>query len=775
MSKVSLGRLLAIAFFVLVTVAVGAPVLAQEAEPEPGEAQEAPAAEEGMKVVVEEIVVTAQKREEDVQEVPVAVSVLRATDLEVLMVGTPDVQILSGRVPSLILESSFGRAFPRFYIRGLGNTDFDLNASQPVSMLLDEVVLENPVVKGIPLFDLDRVEVLRGPQGTLFGRNTPAGVVKFETVKPSQESDAYVRASYGTYDTLDFNFGIGGALTKTLSARFSGLYQSQSDWVDNLYEPGPEDEIGGYETQAYRLQFLWEPSQRFDALVNIHGWDLDGTARIFRGNIIQPGTNELMDDFDQEVVYHDGRNVQEISGFGGLFRMDYQFESATLTSITAYESIDDMYSRGDIDGGYGASFLGPGNYGPGNIPFASESADGLPYLDQWTQELRLASTTGETFDWLFGFFYFDEELQVDSFGYDSLAGGAADGYAWQKQEAESWALFSSIGIALSDLWDLNLGLRYSADDKDFTAQRVTAPFIQTLLYGSGPTVVIPVEVDDDFVSWDASLTYKASNNVNIYGRAATSYRAPSIQGRTLWCPDVDGTNPATDCVSVADTEDILSFELGIKSILAERKLRLNLTGYWFNVNDQQITAVGGQYNTATLLNADVTEGYGAEMDMEWTPSGHFLATLGASYNPTEIQDPNLTVAPCGGGCTVTDPIIGGLAYVDGNPLPNAPEWIFNGIVTLQSSPVYKHLFATLDWAYYSEKNFFLYESEEFKDDSLEFGLRIGYAFSNMKYELALFGRNILDEEIMQGGIDFNNLTAYTNTPRIIGMEFIAHF
>jgi len=761
---------LAIPFAVLVMLAIGAPAIAQE---EATEAQEAPSAEEGMRVVVEEIVVTAQKREEDVQDVPVAMSVLRATDLEVLTVGTPDVQILSGRVPSLVLESSFGRAFPRFYIRGLGNTDFDLNASQPVSMLLDEVVLENPVVKGIPLFDLDRVEVLRGPQGTLFGRNTPAGVVKFETVKPSQESDAYFRASYGTYDTLDFNFGIGGALSKTLSARFSGLYQSQSDWVDNAWEPGPEDEIGGYETQAFRLQFLWEPTERFDALLKVHGWDLDGTARIFRANIIQQGTNDFVSGFDQEVVYQDGRNKQEISGMGGLFRMDYQFESATLTSITAYESIDDMYSRGDIDGGYGAVFAPPS--GPGFIPFSSESADGLPSLDQWTEELRLASTTGETFDWLLGIFYFNEELQVDSFGYDSLAGGIDDGYAWQRQEAESWAVFGSIGVALSDLWDLKAGLRYSSDDKDFEAQRVTPPFIQSLLYGVQPSVVIPVQVDDDFVSWDLTLTYKPSDLVNIYGRAATSYRAPSIQGRTLWCVDVDGTDPATDCVSVADTEDILSFELGLKSILAEQRLRLNLTGYWYNVNDQQITAVGGQYNTATLLNADVTEGYGVEADIEWTPSGHFLATFGASWNPTEIQDPNLTVAACAGGCTITDPIVDGLVYVDGNPLPHAPELIFNGILTLQSDPVYKRFFGTLDWAYYSEKNFFLYESEEFKDDSLEFGLRLGYAFAKNKYELALFGRNILDEEILQGGIDFNNLVGYTNTPRIVGMEFIAHF
>ena len=135
--------------------------------------QEEPQAEEGRTEFVEEVIVTAQKRTEDVQEVPVAITAVLGQDLGVIMAGGPDIRFLSARVPSLTLESSFGRAFPRFYMRGLGNTDFDLNASQPVSMLVDEVVLENPVVKGMPLFDLDRVEILRGPQGTLFGRNTP--------------------------------------------------------------------------------------------------------------------------------------------------------------------------------------------------------------------------------------------------------------------------------------------------------------------------------------------------------------------------------------------------------------------------------------------------------------------------------------------------------------------------------------------------------------------------------------------------------------------------
>jgi len=119
--------------------------------------------------------------------------------------------------------------------------------------------------------------------------------------------------------------------------------------------------------------------------------------------------------------------------------------------------------------------------------------------------------------------------------------------------------------------------------------------------------------------------------------------------------------------------------------------------------------------------------------------------------------------------------VDGLAYVNGNSLPHSPDVIFNGIINWRSDPAKKKLFATLDWAYYSEKSFYLYESEEFNGDSLEFGLRLGYAFSNAKYEVALFGRNIFDAEIARGAIDFNNLTGFMNDPRIIGVEFLARF
>lgn len=755
-----------IAFAIGLSAVAAVPATAQESPPPTPAAEAGPGGEPP--VVLDEIVVTAQKREENIQEVPVSITALDAEKLDLLTAGGADVKFLAGRVPSLTLESSFGRAFPRFYIRGLGNTDFDLNASQPVSMIVDEVVLENPVVKGMPLFDLDGVEVLRGPQGTLFGRNTPAGIVKFDTRKPTSEFEGSVRASYGTFESVDFEAAVGGGLTESLSARLSVLYQSQADWIDNRFT-GEDDALGGHDTWAYRLQFAWQPNEDFDALLNLHGWELDGTSRIFRANILKPGEDDLVTGFEQDEVFHDGLNEQTIEAQGAVLRLEYDLGGAALTSVTGYETITDMYSRGDIDGGFGCGFCGLPN-GPGFVPFPAESADGIPDLDQISQELRLASDTGGAWDYLVGFYYFDESLEVETFGFNSLAPGnpPTGEFNYQLQDAVSWALFGSLDFRPADRWTLKAGLRYTTDEKDFEAARPTGP---------NPTLRPIVEkTDADLLTWDLSATFEANENVNLYGRVGTGFRAPSIQGRIGFCPSdtEQGTNPDTDCVSVADEEKITSFEVGAKTEL-DSTLRLNTAAYLYEVTDQQIVAVGGAANIATLLNADKTNGYGFEIDLDWLPASGWLVTLGTSWNHTEIDDPTLGIAPCGGGCTVLDPIVGGLARVDGNPLPHAPEWIFNGIVDYRR-PIAAGVFSgVLDWAYQSEKSFFLYESEEFNGDSLEIGLRFGYLFAEGTWELAAFARNLLDEEIVQNGIDFNNLTGMTNEPRQLGLEAVLRF
>src|SRR5690348_2126113 len=164
--------------------------------------------------------VTASKRVENMQKVPMAMTVLTPEKLDAFGQSGDGVLQLASRAPSVYAETSYGREFPRFYIRGLGNSDFDLNASQPVSMVYDDVVLENPILKGYPAYDVDRVEVLRGPQGTLFGRNTPAGIVKFDTARPGTDH-SYAHISYGSYSTINAEGAVDGKLSDQAAIRLS--------------------------------------------------------------------------------------------------------------------------------------------------------------------------------------------------------------------------------------------------------------------------------------------------------------------------------------------------------------------------------------------------------------------------------------------------------------------------------------------------------------------------------------------------------------------------
>jgi len=731
--------------------ALPAGVLAQDAAAPAAAPQERAA-------TLDAVQVTAQRRVENIQDVPVSITTLDAEKLGVLGSGGTDIRFLSGRVPSLNIESSYGRAFPRFYIRGLGNTDFDLNASQPVSLIYDDVVLENPLLKGFPVFDIAGVEVLRGPQGTLFGRNTPAGVVKFDSVRPSQDFEGYGKLAYGSDNMWNFEGAVGGALTERWSARVSALYQRRDDSVRNTLAGAPNDGFEGYDESAARVQFLYE-GDGFEGLFNLHRRDLNGTARLFRANLVEPGSNRFVPGFDRDTVSVDGVNFSDLETWGGSARLRWDFGQYSLYSITGYETLESL-NRGDIDGGYGAAFLP--DSGPGFIPFAAESADGIPDHKQITQEVRLESNLDGPFDWQAGAFWFREELTVDSLNYDSLApGNPQTGHAVQEQRNTAWALFASGEYDVSDKLKLRGGLRYTQDKKDFSAS-----VLQAVPFGTPVGGPFFENTDVDDISWDASAVYELNDDVNVYGRVAKGFRAPSIQGRL-----------AFGGISVADSEEVISYEVGIKADLWDRRGRIGFNLFRYNVDGQQLIAVGGATNQAILLNADKSIGQGAELDLQAWLTDTLLVTWGTSYNDTEIRDPNLAVAVCGGGCTVTDPTANGFALVDGNPLPQAPKWIHNltarwGVPVGDDAEFYVYT----DWAYRGQVNFFLYESPEFRGRStLEGGLRVGTNWNQGNYDLAVFGRNITDSTRIVGGIDFNNLTGFVNEPRTWGVEFTAKF
>jgi len=719
---------------------------------------------------LQEVVVTPRRRAESLQRVPVSVATASGPTLDAVQSAGSDIRDVAGRVPSLNAEGSNGNIVPRFYIRGLGNTDFDLNASQPVVVILDDVVQENVLLKSQMLFDLAQVEVLRGPQGTLFGRNTPAGIVKLETRKPTWQPEGYASASYGRFNSFEFEGALSGPLVPDLlSARVAARFQHQDNHIENR-APGIQPRtanLGRFNDIGGRVQFQLVPSEQFSALLRFHARSFDGPSEIFRANIIAPGGG-FVDDFERDVVFHDGETDQGLDLRGASLKWDYDAGPLTLTSITAYEHADKPLGVGDIDGGYGASFLGEGNFGPGFIPFPSETGSRVPSLDQWTQEVRLSSNELGRVDFQGGFFYFNDDLRVENFSFDTLNESALNGRARQRQQSEAWAVFGQADVELAADLYLSGGLRYTSETKDFEAERTLTPF------GGEDLPLTTRSTEDAVVSWDANLRYEVSPTVTVYTRAAKSFRGPSIQGRVTFANDI----------TVADTEELTSFEGGLKTQLLNRRVRFNLTGFVYDMDDQQLTAVGGDVNTARLLNADDTDGAGAEMETEWAVTPDLLLTAGASYNYTQLNDSDLrtplpgALAGCD-ACVINDPVVeeGEQRFlsVDGNRLPQAPRWIANW--TARYSRTFggdKEVYVFTDWALNTVEHFFLYDAEEFKSETVVLGgLRLGVTFNDGRYDLAVFGRNITNELALEGGIDFNNRTGFVNDPRLWGIEMTA--
>jgi iron complex outermembrane recepter protein len=711
---------------------------------------------------VADIVVTATRRSENLQDIALSVATVSDETLAAVNAGGADIRGLSGRVPSLNIESSFGRTFPRFYIRGLGNTDFDLNASQPVSLVYDDVVLENPILKGFPAFDVDRIEVLRGPQGTLFGRNTPAGIVKFDTVKPGPSARNFARISYGSYGTINAEGAAGVSTSDDFGVRLSGLLQHRNDWIDNVAEPGKND-LEGYTDIALRGQVQWKPTEDLTLRLTGQYRHLKGDARIFRANAIEPGTNHLIGldggDFERDEVATDGINFQKLTTWNLGGSIEYDLGPATIYSVTGFWH-GKLESRGDIDGGFGCSFCGPGfsnNSFPGFIPFAAQSQDNVPSLDQFTQEVRIASNNTTGLGYQAGVFYFDEDLDIESFDFPAPDSTDIWAIATQRQDSKAIGIFGSLNYKFDNGLTLQAGARWNHDKRKMVAAR---PLDERPFFPGFTVAPIEDKVKDSVLTWDLSAIYELNQDINVYARVAKGYRAPSIQGRLLF----------GSALSVADSETTMSYEAGIKTVLLDRRLRFNLTGYYFDTKDLQLTAVGGQSNFTTLLNADHVRGHGVEAELEARPIRGLTLTGGVSYNHTKIDSPGLGVAICGAPCTVLDPIIApGIASIDGNSLPQAPKWTVNWTAGYEHPVGPGSVYVFTDWYYRSKVDFFLYKSVEFSDDKLlEGGLRVGYKTD--RYDVAGFVRNITNDESAVSGIDFNNLTAMVNEPRIWGVE-----
>ena len=723
-----------------------------------------------------EITVTAQRRSENLQRVPISVGVINGEGLRTFSESGDDTLLsLSGRTPSLYVESTTGRIFPRFYIRGLGNIDFYLGASQPVEIIQDDVVLEHVVLKSNPAYDINQVEVLRGPQGSLFGRNTTAGIIKFDTIQPSMTWTGRGSATWGTFNSVNADGGVGGPIVADkIAFRLSGLYQHRDNWIDNTYA-GPRTDntvspkknaLGGFDERDARLQILLTPSERLKVTLEGQGRDYSGTSTPFYRASIIKGTDVVPSGLTRGQIALDegGNNPQHYWTYGGSMRAAYDLDFATLTSITAYETAHGS-SRGDTDGGAATNF--PVNGVPNGY---GQSQGRLRDLDQWTQEIRLASPGTGRFNWQLGGIYFDsrDHTEFDQRAFFlTTAAHNPNNWVLLHDVNTSWGIFGQLSYKLTDKLTITAGARESNDTKR-TRLLKTANTIANVVTYTGRTYV---RLSDTKPSWDVSALYQLTPDVSLYGRIAHGFRGPTIQGRSA----VFNTDFTT-----ATSETNTSYEGGIKSSLFDNKLRLNLTGFTYVVHNIQLNG-NDENGNGVLFNADKAKAYGMEAEAELRPVPNLLLTAGLSLLHSEIDDKRVYAQVCALNgvvvCTVENPTIkvgaNTFAQIDGNPLPNAPKYNLNFTARYDLPIGPGKAYVATDWNVQGYTNFVLYKTAEFNSNgNFEGGAKLGYAWKG--YDLAVFARNITNEKNLKGVIE-NYMAGVYNDPRVIGVSGAVRF
>jgi iron complex outermembrane receptor protein len=576
---------------------------------------------------------------------------------------------------------------------------------------------------------------------------------------------------------MNLEGAVGGSLSDTVNGRISGLYRSRDNWITNAHTG--EESLGEFEETAVRAQLEWTPSDTFSALLSLQTRSLDGTSST-------TGSADLNQNYDRDVVYYDGgdNNPQSYDSTGVTLNLTWDLDNFSISSITSFQDADGS-SRGDIDGGvvnifdtptppdgltWADTFVLcpfpclPARTWPGEILVPSVTEDGAD-TDQFTQEFRIASDTDGAFSWQVGAFFFDSSLDVET---ENFASFDDDLNFVQnnivKYENSAWAVFGQGSYDLSDRLTVMGGVRYTNDEKDFTVLQ------QAYLWSTFLPVPDPINVDDGETSWELSLNYAMSDQSSIYGRVASGFRAQTIQGRDV----AFGEFP-----TVAEPETITSFEAGYKADLADGRFRVNIGVFAYEVDDMQLSVIGGGGNTNQVVNSDKGEAVGFEIDAQWLATDNLLISGGFAYNDTELKDSTLSTVPCGSGlCTVLDPLedpddpANPKVLVNGNPFPRAPETTYNLEVRYSADiGANSEIYFLTDWVWYGKINMPLYEAVEFvTDDQFEGGLRIGYKNFDSGWEVAAYGRNITDEDNVLGFIDFSNNTGFVNEPTIWGLE-----
>ena len=703
----------------------------------------------------DEVVVTAQRREQNIQDVGIAVTPLGENALQELSITTATDIVKA--VPGLKMNA-YSSAQVVFNIRGVSQNDYGDQQEPPVAVYQDDSYSSSINLASFPVFDLERVETLRGPQGTLFGRNATGGAIQFISRRPTEEFEGYANLTAGNYNAIILDGALSGALGATVQGRFAFIVNQDDGWMESIV-PGVPDR-GGNDHYAMRGRLAWQPGDATDVdlILRYLKADRETQAGLYSHEPACPN-DRLQGEFTPADVTcefwfgvgatdHPGESgtgfredsiIPSRGGdpwktaetepsyvdreiFGAQVRADHDFGGATLVSITDYQTSDKFYTEG-------------GDSSPDEGVFFFQGSD----LDQISQEFRLSWVAGR------------HELVAGVFGMSvdgDYTGKFADpfyGYDPDvafSQETTSYAAFVQDEWSFTERWKLIGGLRYWHDTRE-GAYFGSAPEVPgltpavTIIFNKDEVFPFNDEVDVtpgdaettfDDVTARLELDYRPNDDLLWY----LSYNRGSKSGGYTFSTGTPYNPNEEEFLNGIpfEPETLNAYEVGMKSNLAGGTVMLNLSAFYYDYEDYQAFAQVGPVQT--VVNQDA-EAQGLEVELNARPTDRLTLQLGASFMDSEVKD---ILLPDQDATRLVDHDLPQAPSVSANALARYEFPLGAGTASLQGDVLYSDdfCFTVLCAPVESEESYTVANA------------RIGYAAPDGRWEIAVFANNLFEEE-----------------------------
>ncbi len=723
---------------------------------------------------VETLVVTAQKRSQNVQDVPISIQAFSAKDIQSLGIkSSVDLGAVTPNVDIALVAGPGNQ--PIITIRGIGLNDYDTNNAGPNGIYVDEVYLSSPASQSFATFDLERIEVLKGPQGTLYGRNTSGGAINFVTRKPTDYFTGDFHAEYSSFNTVNIEAAVGGPIAPGLTGRIAFVKNNSDGYFHNDVTGKSENGVDNY---AARLMLKWKPADDLTLLFNLHGGQVDNKPTEYRhiGDLNADGTQcsvaetnaggcvDLFGYGTPKGFYEGSYNRTQhlkVNSLGSFLRADYVWNGVNLTSITAFEHNDKIHPE---DSDASPNRLLEINFGVRSNTF--------------TQELRASQSTSK-YNWVAGLYYLYENLKQNQPIFILLDGdavfgapGALDGVAFQafdrsRQVTNAYAAYAQGDYAITDRLKLTLGGRYTREQKGFDYHG-SVQFQSGGMDSFGPIQTLADThegLKSQAFNYRVALDYHLTHDILAYGSIASGFKSGDFNGSFL------SLVPAEIALQLqpARPEHVTTYEMGFKSSFFDDRLVVDAAIFYNDYRDLQVFILvppppgdEGAFSVNVLQNAKRAHTQGIEAQVVARPVPQFTVSAQMGWLDTRLDEYSSVRAQ-------------GTSDYSGNQLPVSPHFSMsaladyripapNGSVDIQLSATYKshQFFDITNDPYTVQKGYWLENA------------RIAYAPTGAKWEVAAYVRNLSDRKYYLDQFDltapFGLIQGITGTPRSFGGE-----